>query len=90
MKREKSKGARIECWGSPDSRGAAEDVEFPTEKYLSDRQDLNQLRTEPFNSTWEFNLDWRDKSKRTKITALPASVETKTSFKSLNRADSVA
>ncbi len=83
---EKSEGDKIEPWGSPDVSGAAEEVQLPilTEKYLSDKKDLNQLRTEPFIPKWDCNLDktnvWltvskaADKSRRTRITESPASV----------------
>jgi len=55
----RARRAVVPNWGSLDLREAAEEEKLPilTDKYISDKKDLNQLRAEPFSPTRDSNLD---------------------------------
>lgn len=91
----------MDPWGTPQVKGATDETEFPkpTEKVLSHKKDLKQLRARPRMPTHcsrrEIRIVWSTvsnaalRSSKTRITESPESTDTRISFNTLSRADSV-
>lgn len=91
----------MDPWGTPQVRGATEETVFPmpTEKVLSHRMDLKQLRAWlriptqcsrcKIRMVWSTISNAELRSNRTRITESPEMADNRMSFSTLRRADSV-